>query len=121
MAKPGPKSNDELVALLASLRKASRAQKAPIWSDVADRLQGPSKNWAEVNLSRLSRVAPKGATVLVPGKVLGAGAMGHAVTVAAFQFSASARDKISGAGGSPITIEELLRKSPKGSGVKIIA
>ncbi|HEX9709789.1 MAG TPA: 50S ribosomal protein L18e [Candidatus Thermoplasmatota archaeon] len=121
MARPGPKSNDELVALLGSLRKASRAQGAPIWADVARRLQGPSKTWAEVNVSRLARVAPEGATVLVPGKVLGSGALTHAVTVAAFQFSSSARDKIRAAGGHPISIAELMRKSPKGSGVRIVA
>ncbi len=121
MAKAGPKSNDELVALLGSLRKTSRAQEASIWSDVANRLQGPSKNWAQVNVSRLARVAPKGATVLVPGKVLGSGALGHALTVAAFQFSGTAREKISAAGGRPITIADLMKKSPKGSGVKIVA
>jgi large subunit ribosomal protein L18e len=121
MAKPGPKSNDELVALLSSLRKASRTQKAPIWHDVAERLQGPAQGWAEVNVSRLARVAPKGATVLVPGKVLGAGALGHPITVAAFQFTASAREKIAKAGGTPLTIGELMEKSPKGSGVKIVA
>jgi large subunit ribosomal protein L18e len=121
MAKPGPKSNDELVALLGRLRKASRAQSAPIWADVADRLQGPAQTWAEVNVSRLARVAPKGATVIVPGKVLGSGALAHPLTVAAFHFSASARTKIQAAGGHPITIGELIKKVPKGSGVKIIA
>lgn len=121
MAKAAPKSNDELVELLGSLRKASRLQKVAIWQDVADRLQGPSKNWAEVNVSRLARVAPKGTTVIVPGKVLGSGALGHPITVAAFHFSSSAREKIAKAGGSPITIGELVKKSPKGSDVKIVA
>jgi large subunit ribosomal protein L18e len=121
MAKAGPKSNDELVALLSSLRKASRAQKAPIWGDVANRLQGPARTWAEVNVSRLARVAPQGATVVVPGKVLGSGALTHPITVAAFQFSSSASAKIRAAGGHPLTIAELMKKSPKGSGVKIVA
>lgn len=121
MAKAAPKSNDELVALLGSLRKASRAQNVALWRDVADRLQGPSKNWAQVNVSRLARVAPKGSTVIVPGKVLGSGALGHPVTVAAFHFSSSAREKIAAAGGKPMTIGELVEKSPKGSGVKIVA
>jgi len=115
------KSNDQLIAQLTALRKASRKQEAPIWGDVAKRLQRPSRSWAEVNLSRIARVAPKGATIIVPGKVLGSGSLGHAVTVAAFAFSGSARAKIEAAGGKPLTILELLEKVPKGTGVAIVA
>jgi len=115
------KSNDHLIAQLTALRKASRKAEAPIWGDVAERLQRPSKTWAEVNLSRIARVAPKGATIVVPGKVLGSGALTHSVTVAAFSFSGSARTKIEAAGGKPMTILELLEKVPTGAGVKIVA
>ena len=115
------KSNDHLIAQLTALRKASRKQEAPIWGDIAARLQRPSKTWAEVNLSRIARVAPKGATIVVPGKVLGSGALTHSVTVAAFSFSGSARTKIEAAGGKPMTILELLEKVPTGAGVKIVA
>jgi large subunit ribosomal protein L18e len=115
------KSNDQLIAQLTALRKASRKQEAPIWGVIAERLQRPSRSWAEVNLSRIARVAPKGATIVVPGKVLGSGALGHAVTVAAVSFSGSARAKIEAAGGKPLTILELLEKVPKGTGVMIVA
>lgn len=121
MARAYAKSNDELVKLLTKLHRAAKAQGAPIWQDIAERLERPSRSWAEVNLSRIARVAPKGATVIVPGKVLGAGALPHAVTVAAFAFSGSAATKIKAAGGSAVTIGELLDKSPKGSHVKIVA
>ncbi len=121
MARAYAKSNDELVALLSKLHRAARAQGAPIWQDIAERLERPSRSWAEVNLSRIARVAPKGATVLVPGKVLGAGAITHAVTVAAFAFSGAAESKIKAAGGSALTIAQLVEKSPKGSNVKIVA
>src|SRR6266545_3135948 len=87
MAHHYAKSNDQLIAQLTALCKASRKQEAPIWGDLAERLRGPSRSWAEVNLSRIARVAPKGATIVVPGKVLGSGALPHAVTVAAVSFS----------------------------------
>lgn len=121
VARKYPKSNDELVALLANLRRAARKQQAPIWRDLAVRLERPSRSWAEVNLSRIARVAPKGATVVVPGKVLGSGALTHSVTVAAFAFSGSAKSKIKASGGQTLSIGELMEKAPKGSNIKIVA
>jgi len=120
MARSYAKSNDELVAVLTALRKAGAREAAPLWSAVATRLSGPLRNRAEVNLSRIARVAPPGSLVVVPGKVLGAGAIPHAVTVAAFQFSGSARAKIEASGGKALSIGQLIEKSPKGSNVKIV-
>lgn len=120
MARSYPKSNDELVSLLTALRKAGGKSKVPLWGAVATRLSGPLRNHAEVNLSRIARVAPAGAVIVVPGKVLGAGAIGHPVTVAAFQFSGSARAKIEASGGKALSIGELIAKSPTGSNVKIV-
>ncbi|MCK5150786.1 MAG: uL15 family ribosomal protein, partial [Candidatus Thorarchaeota archaeon] len=61
-----------------------------------------------------------GDVVVIPGKVLGSGNLPHKVTVAALNASASARSVIVGAGGSLITINELLSKQPKGKGILII-
>lgn len=120
MARLYAKSNDELVKVLTALRKAGAREKAPLWGAVAGRLGGPLRNHAEVNLSRIARVAPAGSVIVVPGKVLGAGAIPHAVTVAAFQFSLSARQKIEASGGKALSIGELIEKSPKGANVKIV-
>ena len=121
MARVYAKSNDELIAVLTSLRKAAKKESAPLWQDLAERLERPARSWAEVNLSRISRVAPKGATVVVPGKVLGSGAIPHAVTVAAYSFSGSARAKIKAAGGEALSIPQLMKKAPAGSNVKIVS
>lgn len=121
MARAYPKSNDELVALLGALHKASRKEKVGLWLDLAQRLERPSRSHAEVNLSRIARVAPKGSTIVVPGKVLGAGALTHAVTVAAFSFSGSARAKIEASGGQTLSIAQLIEKIPSGSKVKIVS
>jgi large subunit ribosomal protein L18e len=57
---------------------------------------------------------------VVPGKVLGAGAIEHPVNVAAFAFSEKAQSKILKAKGKCLTIPQLMEGNPKGSGVKII-
>jgi large subunit ribosomal protein L18e len=58
--------------------------------------------------------------VVVPGKVLGTGEIGHSVTVAAFSFSNRAREKIEGARGRCVSFVDLIKKNPKGSNVRII-
>ena len=120
MARTYAKSNDELIAVLTSLRKASKKESTPLWQDLAERLERPSRSWAEVNLSRIGRVAPKGATIVVAGKVLGSGQITHPVTVAAYSFSGSARAKIKAAGGEALSIPQLMKKTPGGSNVKIV-
>jgi large subunit ribosomal protein L18e len=58
--------------------------------------------------------------VVVPGKVLAAGNFDHPVNVAAFAFSEQARSKILRAKGKCLSISDLMKKNPKGTGVKII-
>src|SRR6266581_1577052 len=69
MAKT-PKTNPHLQRVVRELREVSRKAEAPIWRDVAERLERSRKNWSEVNLSRLSRYAAKGEQIVVPGVVL---------------------------------------------------
>jgi large subunit ribosomal protein L18e len=73
-----------------------------------------------VNVSQLNRYTKRGETVLVPGKVLGAGKIDHPLTVAAFAFSKLACSKIISAKGNCLSIPELMKKKPKGANVKII-
>ena len=73
-----------------------------------------------VNISKISRYTKENDEVIVPGKVLGSGAISHPVKVAAFDFSDKARSKIIKAKGECLTIPELAEMNPKGSNVKII-
>lgn len=114
------KTNPQTVDLVRSLHKASAENKAPIWLAVSRALKKPRKNMAQINLSRISRLTNNGETVAVPGKVLGAGNVNHKVTIAALAFSASAREKIQLAGGTCITLNQLLEKNPKGTEVRIM-
>ena len=110
-------TNQELLRVIRLLRKN---RKAKIWRAVAERLEKPRRLRAEVNISRINRYTKEGDTVIVPGKVLGAGKLTHPVHVAAFSFSKTAREKIVEAGGECMTIEELMERNPTGSNVKIL-
>jgi len=120
MGRKCVKSNPNLVGLIQKLKEAGRTNEAQIWRDIALRLEGPSSNWAEVNISRLDRYAGENETVVIPGKLLGAGETAKKLTVAAFRSSAQAREKVEKAGGRSISIEELLAQNPKGSNVRIM-
>ncbi len=114
------KTNPHILDLVTGLKKQSREKEAPLWRDIAKRLLRPTRQYTEVNLSRLNRYTKDQDLVLVPGKVLGAGEIDHKLTVAALGFSAGAKDKITAAGGSCLTIEELMTQNPEGSKVKIM-
>ena len=113
-------TNPELINLIRFLKKRAQEDDAKIWRAVADRLSKPRQRRAAVNLSRLNRHTQGSETVVVPGKVLGAGIVDHPIYIAAFAFSNKAKSKISKAKGKCLTFEELMKKNPKGMKVKII-
>ena len=120
MAKRTGPTNPYLRELIEKLRKKWLEVNAPIWKTVAEKLEKPTRKRVEVNLSRIERYAKENEVVLVPGKVLGMGNLTKKVTVAAWAFSKSAKEKIEKAGGKILSIEELMEKNPKGSKVRIM-
>ena len=114
------KTNPQLLALIFDLKAKTRENGAPIWRDIALRLEKPKSNWAEANLSRLERYAKDGETILVPGKVLAAGSVSKKLTVAAYDFSDAAAAGIVAAGGKTMTLRELMDENPEGSKVRIM-
>lgn len=119
MAKSS-KTNAHLQRVVQELRDLSREQSAPIWRDVADRLERSRRNWSEVNLSRVSRYAAKGDKIVVPGVLLATGTLSTSVTVGAFRASAAARKKVEAAGGKALSLLEFAVANPKGTGVRIM-
>ncbi|MDX1813698.1 MAG: 50S ribosomal protein L18e [Candidatus Bathyarchaeia archaeon] len=116
-----PKStNPELIKLIRFLKKQGREKEASIWRDVAKHLAKAKQRRVAVNLSRINRYTQKGDSVVVPGKLLGAGALDHTVTVAAFSASEKAKAKLAAAKAKYLSITELMEKNPKGANVKII-
>ena len=112
--------NPELLKAIRSLRKKAKENDAAIWRDVATRLSASKRRRVSVNLSRLNRYTKEKETVVVPGKVLGAGRLEHPLVVAAFAFSDEARAKIIHAKGKCVPISQLIEDNPKGSNVRIM-
>ena len=113
------KTNPRLNSLIADLKSASRDSGGDVWSDVAERLEKPRRTHAEVNLGRIERYAQEDETVVVPGKVLGSGVLQKDVTVAAVDFSGTAKTKIDQV-GETMNLEQALEQNPEGSNVRVI-
>ncbi len=103
-----------------TLRQAFKKNKAPIWRALEEELAGPRANRREVSVGRLAGITKAGEVVVIPGKVLGTGSLGHKLTVCAFSISEGAAKKIITAGGKVTTFEDLIKKHPDGKGVRII-
>jgi large subunit ribosomal protein L18e len=119
MKRTGP-TNIYLRQLIESLKKKSFEENTPIWKAVAEKLEKPRRQKVEVNLSDIERNTKENDVVVVPGVVLGSGNLTKPVSVAAWRFSASAKEKIEKSKGKCITIDELVKENPKGTGVKIL-
>jgi large subunit ribosomal protein L18e len=108
MKRTGP-TNIELRLLISELRK----QKKPIFDRLASELSRPSRNRRSVNLSRINTNTNKDEIAVVPGKVLGSGTLTKKLTIAAWQFSETAKTLIKSSGSDAISLKELIKKKGK--------
>jgi large subunit ribosomal protein L18e len=115
MVKRGP-TNPRLVDLIDELNK----QEKGIWKRAAQFLSRPTRQRPWINLSKIDRYAQKDEIVLVPGKVLASGELNKPLTVAAWRFSDTAKDKIEKAKGKAISIQKLMKDNPTGKSVKVM-
>ena len=119
MKRTGP-TNIYLKELIETLKQKSNESNSGLWKVVAEKLDGSRRRKVEVNLSEISKYAQDGGAVVVPGVVLGNGELTKTVSIAAWRFSSSAMEKIKKAKCKPITIDELVKINPKGTGVRIL-
>ncbi|MBR9700220.1 50S ribosomal protein L18e, partial [Candidatus Woesearchaeota archaeon] len=63
----------------------------------------------EVNLSRINHFTKEDDMIIVPGKVLGGGELSHKVTIAAYKFSDSAKEKLVKNGSKIIPMNEITK------------
>jgi len=119
MKRTGP-TNQHLQALIADLKKHSYSANSSLWMRLAEDLAKPTRQRRVVNLNRLNRVTKENEVVVVPGKVLGTGPLQHSLTVAAWDFSDTAKLEIEKAKGKCLTLPELMKKNPKAQKVRII-
>jgi large subunit ribosomal protein L18e len=115
--KKTTKTNQITLKLIEELKKHSTSQKSKFWKRIVKELQKPTRQMREVNLAKLNKYTKENETVFVPGKVLGIGDLDHRITVAAFNFSESAKNKLK---NNIISIQDLLKKDPKGKNIRIM-
>lgn len=111
--------NAQLQNLVRSLKRLGIEQESKLWKRIALDLERPTRIRRMVNIYKINHYAKDGDVILVPGKVCGDGELTKKITVAAYQFSESARVKIAKT-GKAVSIQELMKENPKGQKVKII-
>lgn len=116
--RTGP-STLELQNLIKELKELYLKNKVKLWKRIAYELEKPTRKRRIANLYKINKYTKQGETALVPGKVLNLGNLDKKLTVAAYQFSAQAREKINKV-GKAITIRELIKNNPEGKKVRII-
>ena len=102
------------------LKEASKKNKAPIWSRLAELALKPSSARRMVNVSEIDRLTKDGDVIVVPGKVLGTGIMSHKITLCSFSISNTGAQKVLQQGGKILSYSELIKNHPTGKGVTII-
>ena len=112
--------NLDLIKLTCFLKDKAIEFDAPIWKELAKRMEKSKHSRCTVNISQINRYTQAHEVVTVPGKVLGSGILDHNVSVAAFSFSERARKRIEESGGECLTFFSLIDKNPKGENLKII-
>ena len=120
MSKRTGTTNQLLAELIQELKKKSKEQNTKLWKRIALDLERTTRNRRIVNLSSINRHTKENEVIVVPGKVLGSGALDHKLTISAFQFSESAKNKIMENGSKIIPLDELSREDPKGKRIRII-
>ncbi|MFA5797738.1 MAG: 50S ribosomal protein L18e [Candidatus Woesearchaeota archaeon] len=111
--------NRKLQELIASLKKQSIEQKVGVWKTIALELERPTRHQRAVNLSRIEKYAKDGEVIVVPGKLLGGGEITKKVTVIAHAYSKSTAQKM-GKNATIISLEEAMKKYPKGNTLRIM-
>ncbi len=90
--------------------KAYGSSNAKLWKDVYKYASKPKRRRVAVNLKRLDRFAGEGERIIVPGKVLAVGKVSHKFSIAAIEYSGSAREKLERAGCKLESIQSMIDK-----------
>ena len=120
MAKRTGPTNPLLQNLIQELKKRSSEQSVNLWKRIALDLEKPTRQRRVVNLSRINRHTKENDIIVVPGKVLGSGTLNHKLTIAAYQFSQGALEKLEKTGSTIMPLLELSKENPNGKRIRII-
>jgi len=114
------KTNEHLTELVQELKKQAIEKEVPLFKRLASDLEKSTRSRRVVNLNRIDRYTKENDFIVVPGKVLGSGDINHKVTVAAYQFSNTALDKLNGAQAKILSINDLMKDEIKGKRIRIL-
>jgi len=111
----------ELKELIHDLKVLGGKNDIKLWKRVAKDLEKSTRSRRKVNLYRIDKHTRDNEIALVPGKVLSVGELTKKITVSAYDFSESAREKINKI-GKAISIRKLMEDNPnpKGKRIRII-
>ncbi|MEA3378742.1 MAG: 50S ribosomal protein L18e [Nanoarchaeota archaeon] len=112
-------TNPGLNGLIKELNSLSAKKNVRIWKRLASDLERPNRIRRIINIEKLNKYAKEGETIAVPGKVLGDCGLKQKLTVAAWQFSQSAKEQIN-KNGKAISLKQLMKDNPKGKKVRIL-
>ena len=113
-------TNQIVLHMAKELRVASKKNKAPRWSRLAEMALKPTRARRVLNLGQLDKFVNDNDIVVVPGKILGTGNISHKITLCSFSISSSGAKKVVQSGGKIIDVAQLIKNNPTGKGVKII-
>jgi len=119
MAKRTGTINKALELLIRELKKLSTKEKVNIWKRVAKDLEKPSRQRRSANIYKIDKYTRKDEVAVVPGKVLSEGELTKKITVAGWQFSEKAKEKINKI-GKAVSIKEIMKENPKGKKIRIM-
>jgi large subunit ribosomal protein L18e len=111
------KTNPHKEKLIEKLKEHSNKESSNFWKRISKELQKSTRRTREVNLNKLNKYTKENEVIMVPGKILGTGNLDHKLTIASFSITESAKDKLK---GNLISIQELIKKDPKGKNIRII-
>jgi len=109
----------ELKELINDLKILGNKDKIDLWKRVASDLERSTRIRRKVNIYKIDKFTMENEIALIPGKVLAVGDLTKKITIAAYQFSDNAREKINLI-GKAISIRELMKNSIKGKRIRII-
>jgi large subunit ribosomal protein L18e len=112
--------NPVLKETIEALKKVAEGRNEAFWSSVLEKLSSPRSRMSVVNVGKISRLTKENDLVLVPGKLLGGGLIDHPVKVGALSASRSAVEKITAVGGSVMSLTDLAKQNPRGSGIIVM-
>ncbi len=116
--RTGP-TNPMLTNLIEELKALYRKENVGLWKRIAKDLSMATRSRRKVNIKKIDIYTKENETVIVPGKVLGDGSLGHKVNVAAWSFSKTAEEKINKI-GKTMSIPQLMKDNPKGRDIRIL-